>query len=111
MKRFLTPITVAAAPGALALGAAGGAVAASAASSPKQPNQAQIRAKCDNRTALRVKLRDAFNAERQKENVLRLDPGERQQPAKPILDHAVADEYIPAKARDRILTRLGTKRP
>jgi hypothetical protein len=34
MKRFLTPITVAAAAGALALGAAGGAVAASAASLP-----------------------------------------------------------------------------
>jgi hypothetical protein len=64
MKRFLTPITVAAAAGALALGAAGGAVAASAASSPNQPNHAQIRAKCENRA--RVKLRDAFRAERQK---------------------------------------------
>jgi len=60
MKRFLTPITVAAAAGALALGAAGGAVAASAASSPSQPNQAQLRAKCENRAALRVKLRAAF---------------------------------------------------
>jgi hypothetical protein len=66
MKRFLTSITVATAAGALALGAAGGAVAASAASSPNQPNHAQIRAKCENRAALRVKLRDAFRAERRR---------------------------------------------
>jgi hypothetical protein len=111
MKRFLTPITVAAAAGALALGAAGGAVAASAASSPNQPNQAQIRAKCENRAALRVKLRDAFRAKRQKENVLRLDPAKRQELAKPILDQAVAAGQIPAKARDRILKFLGTRRP
>jgi hypothetical protein len=84
-------------------------VAASAASSPNQPNHAQIRAKCENRA--RVKLRDAFRAERQKENVLRLDPGKRQELAKPILDQAVADGRIPAKARDRILRRLGTGRP
>jgi uncharacterized low-complexity protein len=111
MKRFLTPITVAAAAGALALGAAAGAVAASAASSPSQPSQAQIRAKCENRAALRVKLRNACRAERQKENVFRLDPSKRQELAKPILDQAVADGQIPAKARDRILKFLGTKRP
>ena len=111
MKRFLTPITVAAAAGALALGAAGGAVAASASSPPNQPNQAQIRAKCEDRAALRVKLRDAFKTERQKENVLRLNPGKRQELAKPILDQAEADGQIPVKARDRILRRLGTKRP
>jgi len=67
--------------------------------------------KCENRAALRVKLRDAFKTERQKENVLRLDPGKRQELAKPILDRAVADGQIPAKARDRILRRVGTKRP
>ena len=109
MKRFLTPITVAAEAGTLALGAAGGAVAASAASSPSQPNQAQLRAKCENRAALRVKLRAAFRAERRKENVLRLDPSKRQELAKPILDQAVANGQIPAKARDRILRFLGTK--
>ena len=43
--------------------------------------------------------------------MLRLDPGKRQELAKPILDQAVADGQIPAKARDRILRRLGTKRP
>jgi len=109
MKRFLTPITVAAAAGALALGAAGGAVAASAASSPAPPNQAQIRAKCENRAALRARLRDAFQSERQKENVLRLDPGKRQDLAEPILDQAVADGKIPAKARDRILKRVARR--
>ena len=109
MKRFLTPITVAVAAGALALGAAGGAVAASASSPPNQPNQAQMRAKCEDRAALRVKLRDAFKTERQKENVLRLNPGKRQELAKPILDQAVADGQIPAKARDRILKRVASR--
>jgi hypothetical protein len=107
MKRYLTPITLAAALVVLAIGAAGGAVAASAASSPGQPNAAQMRAKCEQRAGLRVKLRDAFKAERQKENVLRLDPSKRQELAQPILDQAVSDHQIPAKARDRILSALG----
>jgi hypothetical protein len=55
------------------------------------------------------KLRDAFTAERQKENVLRLDPGKRQELANPILDQAVADGRVPAKARDRILKRVASR--
>ena len=107
MKRYLTPITLAAALVVLAIGAAGGAVAASAASSPGQPREAQMRAKCEQRAGLRVKLRDAFKTERQKENVLRLDPSKRQELAQPILDQAVSDHQIPAQARDRILRALG----
>jgi hypothetical protein len=109
MKRYLTPITVAAAAGVLAVGAAGGAVAASAASStPQQPRTvAQMRANCAARADLRGKLREAFKAERQKENVQRLDPAKRQEIAKPILDQAVADGKLPAKAEQRILNRLG----
>ena len=87
MKRYLTPITLAAALVVLAIGAAGGAVAASAASSPGQPNAAQMRAKCEQRAGLRVKLRDAFKAERQKENVLRLDPSKRQELAHEFLNY------------------------
>jgi len=107
MKRYLTPITLAAAIGTLAIGAAGGAVAASAASSPAKPTEAQMRARCEQRAAVRVKLRAAFKAERQKENVLRLDPAKRQELAKPILDQAVSDGQISTTARDRILTALG----
>jgi hypothetical protein len=51
MKRYLTPITLAAAIGTLAIGAAGGAVAASAASSPAKPTEAQMRARCEQRAA------------------------------------------------------------
>ncbi|HEX3318867.1 MAG TPA: hypothetical protein VHR88_12650 [Solirubrobacteraceae bacterium] len=106
MKPILTPITLAAAAGALAVGAAGGAVAASAASAPA-PSAAQIRSRCEQRATIRTKLRAAFKAERQKENVLRLDPGKRQEIAKPILDQAVAGGDLRAQARDRILSSLG----
>jgi hypothetical protein len=102
MKRFLSPITLVAAVGALALGVTGGAVVASAAD-----QQQSIQAKCEQRAAVWSQLRDAFKAERQKENVMRLDPSKRQELAKPILDQAVADGKLPAKARDRILRFLG----
>src|SRR4029078_9909095 len=90
MKRYLTPITLAAALVVLAIGAAGGAVAASAASPPGQPSAAQMRARCEQRAGLRVRLRDAFKAERQKENVLLLDPSKRQELAQPMLYQAVS---------------------
>jgi hypothetical protein len=102
MNRILSPITIAAVVAGLALGAAGGAFAASGADQQKT-----IQARCEQRAGVRMKLRDAFKAERQKENVLRLDPSKRQELAQPILDQAVSDHQIPAKARDRILSALG----
>jgi hypothetical protein len=105
MKRILSPITIAAAVAGLALGAAGGAFAASGAD-----QQANVQARCEQRADLRTKLRAAFKAERQKENVFRLDPGKRQEIAKPILDDAVSKGEIPAKARDRILSFVGKQR-
>jgi len=102
MKRYLTPITIAAI--TLALGAAGGAMAASSG----QPSR-QLQARCEQRAAIREKLRTAFKAERQKENVFRLDPAKRQQIAKPILDQAVTNGDLEAKARDRIVNALGKK--
>jgi hypothetical protein len=68
MKHTLSPITIAAVVAGLALGAAGGAFTAAGADQQKS-----VQARCDQRTAVRTKLRDA-RAERQKENVLRLDP-------------------------------------
>ena len=106
MKRILSPITIAAAVAGLALGAAGGAFAASGADQQKS-----IQARCEQRAAVRMKLREAFKAERQKENVFRLDPRKRQEIAKPILDQAVREGNLPAKAEDRILNTLGKQRP
>jgi hypothetical protein len=112
MKRYLSPITLAAAAGVLAVGVAGGAVAASAATStPQKPTVAQMRANCEARADIRGKLREAFKAERQKDNVPRLDPAKRQEIAKPILDQAVTDGKLPQKAEDRILTMLGKDHP
>jgi hypothetical protein len=102
MKRILSPITIAAAVAGLALGAAGGAFATSGADQQKS-----TQARCEQRAGLRTKLRAAFRAERQKENVFRLDPQKRQEIAKPILDEAVASGDLPAEARDRILRFLG----
>src|SRR4051794_35368992 len=110
MRRLLTPITIAATGGALLVGAAGGAVAASAAGNaapqPVAPlfracvdqaakdgklsaQQAQrIRGRLDDMSArqkVRQDLRAAFKAQRQKDHVKRLTPGQRQELAKPIL--------------------------
>ena len=41
----------------------------------------------------------------------RLDPAKRQEIAKPILDEAVKQGTLPAKARDRVLDHLGKQRP
>jgi hypothetical protein len=106
MKRILSPITITAAVAGLALGAAGGAFAASGADQQKS-----IQARCEQRASLSTKLREALRAERQKENVFRLDPQKRQEIAKPILDEAVSEGKLPAKAEDRILNRLGKQRP
>ena len=106
MKRTLSPITIAAVAAGLALGAAGGAFAAAGAD-----QQRSVQARCEQRAAVRTKLREAFRAERQKENVFRLDPHTRQAIAKPILDEAVKGRKLPAKGRDRILDHLGKHRP
>jgi hypothetical protein len=106
MKRTLSPITIGATVAGLALGATGGAFAASGADQQKT-----IQARCEQRADLRTKLREAFKAERKKENVFRLDPQKRQEIAKPILDEAVNEGKLPAKARDRILNALGKQRP
>ena len=106
MKRILSPITITAAVAGLALGAAGGAFAASGAD-----QQRSIRVRCEQHAAVRTKLREAFKAERQKENVFRLDPAKRQEIAKPILDEAAKEGKLPAKAEDRILDHLGKQRP
>src|SRR3954467_13621051 len=102
MKRTLSPITIAAGVAGLALGAAGGACAQAGADQQKS-----VQARCEQRAAVRTKLREAFRAERQKENVFRLDPRKRQEIAKPILDEAVKEGKLPAKAQDRILDMLG----
>jgi hypothetical protein len=106
MKRTLSPITIAAVAAGLALGAAGGAFAAAGADQQKS-----VQASCEQRAAVRTKLREAFRAERQKENVFRLEPTKRQEIAKPILDGAVKEGDLPAKARDRVLSRLGRATP
>ena len=106
MKPILTPITIAATAGALALGAAGGAMAASS-GQQGPPTKAQVQQRCQQRAAVRTKLRAAFKAERQKENVLRLDPNKRQEIAKPILDQAVQANELRPQAEQRILTALG----
>jgi hypothetical protein len=106
MKLTLSPITIAAAVAGLALGAAGGAFAASGADQQKS-----VQARCEQRADLRMKLRDAFRAERKKEDVFRLDPNKRQEIARPILDEAVNKGTLPAKARDRFLNLLGKQRP
>jgi hypothetical protein len=106
MNRTLSPITIAAVVGGLALGAAGGAFAAAGADQQKS-----VQARCEQRAAVRTNLREAFKAERQKENVFRLDPAKRQEIAKPILDEAVKQGKLPAKARDRVLDHLGKQRP
>jgi hypothetical protein len=92
MKRTLSPITIAAVVGGLALGAAGGAFAAAGADQQKS-----VQARCEQRAAVRTKLREALKAERQKEKVFRLDPAKRQEIAKPILDEAVKKGKLPAK--------------
>jgi hypothetical protein len=111
MNRILTPITLAATAGALALGAAGGAVAASAAT--PTPTKAQIQTRCEQRATIRTKLRDAFEAERQKENVFRLEPTKRKEIARPILDGAVKSGTLRPRAEARIMALLGrpSKRP
>jgi hypothetical protein len=106
MKHTLSPITIAAVVGGLALGAAGGAFAAAGADQQKS-----VQARCEQRAAVRTKLREALKAERQKEKVFRLDPAKRQEIAKPILDEAVKKGKLPAKARDRVLDHLGKQRP
>jgi hypothetical protein len=106
MKRTLSPITIAAVVAGLALGAAGGAFAAAGADQPQS-----VQARCEQRAAVRTKLREAFKAERKKENVFRLDPAKRQEIAKPIVDEAVSKGEIPSRARDRILDMLGKQRP
>jgi hypothetical protein len=60
---------------------------------------------------VRTKLREGLKAERQKENVFRLDPAKRQGIVKPILDEAVKQGKLPVKARDRVLDHLGKQRP
>src|SRR5436190_20521771 len=106
MKRILSPITITAAVAGLALGAAGGAFAASGAD-----QQRSIRVRCEQRAAVRTKLREAFKAERQKENVFRLDPAKRQEIAKPILDEAAKEGKLPAKQRTESSTCSGSSAP
>jgi hypothetical protein len=78
---------------------------------PGAAQQRSVQARCEQRATVRTKLREAFRAERQKENVFRLDPDKRQEIAKRILDEAVKEGKLPAEARDRILDALGRQRP
>jgi hypothetical protein len=106
MKHTLSPITIAAVVAGLALEGGRRSVRRSG-RRPAEIGPGTLRAA----RRVRTKLREALKAERQKENVFRLDPAKRQEIVKPILDEAVKQGKLPAKARDRVLDHLGKQRP